>query len=112
MVKYNIAFVISQSKAKFPYAEAVTSKNIYIRFHGPKDVYASAYTDKMLKDFAKKFKARIKEDIIYGCFSTMMCMLMLKQCEKTYANDGIKQIVKRETTNVKISIQVETQIAP
>jgi len=61
MAKYNIAFVISQSKAKFPYAEAVTSKNIYIRFHGPKDVYASAYTDKMLKDFAKKFKARIKE---------------------------------------------------
>jgi len=61
MAKYDIAFVISQSGVKFPYAETVTSKNIYIRFHGPKELYASSYTDEMLKDFAKKFKAWIKE---------------------------------------------------
>jgi uncharacterized protein YecE (DUF72 family) len=76
MAKYDIAFVISQSKAKFPYAEAMTSKNIYIGFHGPKELYASAYTNKMLKDFAKKFKHGAKKDIIYRCFSTIMCMLM------------------------------------
>jgi uncharacterized protein YecE (DUF72 family) len=72
MAKYDIAFVVSQSRVKFHYAETVTSKNIYIRFHGPKELYASAYTDKMLKDFAKKFKSWIKEDIISGCSSIMM----------------------------------------
>jgi len=61
MAKYDIAFVISQSGVKFPYAETVTAKNIYIRFHGPKELYASAYTDEMLEDFAKKFKAWIAE---------------------------------------------------
>jgi uncharacterized protein YecE (DUF72 family) len=76
MAKYDIAFVVSQSGVKFPYAETVTSKNIYIRFHGPKELYASSYKDKMLKGFAKKFKSWIKEGIIYGCSSTMMCMLM------------------------------------
>lgn len=51
---YNIAFVISQSGVNFPYAELVTSKNIYIRFHGPEALYASSYTDEMLFDFAER----------------------------------------------------------
>lgn len=61
MAKYDIAFVISQSGVGFPYSEMVTSKNIYVRFHGPEKLYASSYTDKMLKGFAKKFKAWMKE---------------------------------------------------
>jgi uncharacterized protein YecE (DUF72 family) len=56
MSKYDMAFVISQSGERFPYAETVTAKNIYVRFHGPKELYASSYSDKMLKDFAKKFQ--------------------------------------------------------
>ncbi len=51
---YNIAFVISQSGVNFPYAEFITSKNIYIRFHGPAALYASSYTDEMLFDFAER----------------------------------------------------------
>jgi uncharacterized protein YecE (DUF72 family) len=35
MTKYGVAFVISHSGNHFPYAEVVTSKNIYFRFHGP-----------------------------------------------------------------------------
>src|SRR5687768_16229548 len=43
MAKYNIGLVISQSDGVFPYSEMVTAKNIYIRFHGPKELYASGY---------------------------------------------------------------------
>lgn len=56
MTKYDIGLVISQSGERFPYSEMITAKNIYIRFHGPQALYASSYTDEMLKEFAKKFK--------------------------------------------------------
>lgn len=56
MTKYEIGLVISQSGERFPYSEMITAKNIYIRFHGPQQLYASSYSGAMLKDFAKKFK--------------------------------------------------------
>ena len=56
MAKYNIGLVISQSGEQFPYSEMITAKNIYIRFHGPKELYASSYSDKMLDEFASKFR--------------------------------------------------------
>jgi uncharacterized protein YecE (DUF72 family) len=56
MAGYNIGFVISQSNEIFPYAEAITAKNIYVRFHGPNELYASPYTDEMLMKFARKFE--------------------------------------------------------
>ena len=62
MTKYQIGFVISQSEDKFPYSEMITAKNIYIRFHGPGQLYASSYPEGMLKEFAKKFKKWVKED--------------------------------------------------
>ncbi|MCD6063403.1 MAG: hypothetical protein K0R82_1314 [Flavipsychrobacter sp.] len=61
MAQYNVAFVISQSGVGFPYSEMVTAKNIYVRFHGPKELYASLYSDAMLRKFAKKFKVWLKE---------------------------------------------------
>jgi uncharacterized protein YecE (DUF72 family) len=61
MAKYDISFVISQSGDHFPYAEVVTSKNIYVRFHGPGQLYASAYTTGMLEYFAQKFKGWVEE---------------------------------------------------
>jgi len=56
MAKYNIGLVISQSGGIFPYSEMVTAKNVYLRFHGPEALYASAYSDEMLLYFAKKMK--------------------------------------------------------
>lgn len=53
--KYNIAMVISQSGDRFPYKELVTANHIYVRFHGPRDLYASGYSDKELKYFASLF---------------------------------------------------------
>jgi uncharacterized protein YecE (DUF72 family) len=59
--KYNIAFVISQSKDRFPYAEHVTAKHVYLRFHGPEQLYASRYTDDQLKYYAGLFLKWKKE---------------------------------------------------
>jgi uncharacterized protein YecE (DUF72 family) len=61
MTKYYIGLVISQSGNEFPYTEMVTAKNIYIRFHGPADLYASSYSDEMLYSFARKFRKWAKE---------------------------------------------------
>ena len=56
MTKYDIGLVISQSGQHFPYSEMITAKNIYVRFHGPHQLYGSSYPQKMLNDFASKFK--------------------------------------------------------
>jgi uncharacterized protein YecE (DUF72 family) len=61
MAKHNIGLVISQSGKVFPYSEMVTAKNIYVRFHGPKELYASEYTTRMLRSYAKKFAGWIEE---------------------------------------------------
>jgi uncharacterized protein YecE (DUF72 family) len=53
--KYNIAWVISQSGVGFPYLEQITAHHVYVRFHGPGKLYASAYTEEMLRDYAIKF---------------------------------------------------------
>lgn len=58
--KYDIAFVISQS-AEFPYAEVVTSNNVYMRFHGPDRLYGSLYSNAALRKYANKLIAWKKE---------------------------------------------------
>lgn len=55
LTKFEIAFVISQSGAYFPYAEMVTAKNIYVRFHGPAALYASSYSEEQLHYYAARF---------------------------------------------------------
>ena len=68
MTKYDIGLVISQSGEQFPYSEMVTAKNIYVRFHGPHHLYASSYSNEMLKDFAKKFRKWEKEGHVIWAF--------------------------------------------
>lgn len=70
MAGHNIGFVVSQSGVGFPYSEMVTANNIYVRFHGPGELYASSYSDKMLDDFAKKFSKWKKEGhVVWGFFN-------------------------------------------
>lgn len=70
MSMYNIGFVIAHSGVGFPYREVFTSDIIYVRFHGPGELYASAYDDKMLKSYATKFKKWMKEGYtIYAFFN-------------------------------------------
>lgn len=61
MTKYGIGLVISESGDMFPYSEMITAKNIYVRFHGPAELYASSYSDKALESFAEKFKKWVKD---------------------------------------------------
>lgn len=68
MTKHDIGLVISQSGERFPYSEMITAKNIYIRFHGPNQLYASSYSDSMLKKFAKKFRKWEKEGHVIWAF--------------------------------------------
>jgi uncharacterized protein YecE (DUF72 family) len=56
MMKYNIAFVISQSGHGFPYGEHITAKDIYFRFHGPKELFASLYPTPIIKQYARLFE--------------------------------------------------------
>lgn len=61
MEKYSIGLVIAHSGKLFPYKEAVTAKHIYLRFHGPGKLYASSYTKKSLRAYAKKCSHWLKE---------------------------------------------------
>lgn len=58
--RYHIAWVISQSGVGFPYAEHITSGNIYFRFHGPEGLYNSYYSKEQLAYYALKFKNWLK----------------------------------------------------
>ena len=57
ITEYNIALVIAQSGVNFPYKELITTKDVYIRFHGPKQLYASSYSAAMMKEYAGKMAA-------------------------------------------------------
>jgi uncharacterized protein YecE (DUF72 family) len=52
--RHRIAFVIAHSGGRFPYHEAVTTDFVYLRFHGPGELYASNYPDEMLREYAEK----------------------------------------------------------
>jgi len=56
MTRYGIGLVVAQSGGVFPYSEAITGSNVYLRFHGPADLYASAYPDDMLDAYAQKMR--------------------------------------------------------
>jgi uncharacterized protein YecE (DUF72 family) len=56
MKDYGIGLVASQSGALFPYSEQVTSGTAYLRFHGRRQLYASAYNDEQLAGIAGKIR--------------------------------------------------------
>jgi uncharacterized protein YecE (DUF72 family) len=68
LTKYKIAFVIAHSGHEFPYAEFVTAKHIYIRFHGPDQLFSSLYTKELLQKFARLMRKWRKENHIVWAF--------------------------------------------
>lgn len=54
---YEIAFCQADSGGRYPTAEVVTAPFVYLRFHGPGALYASAYTDGQLRAVAEKIRA-------------------------------------------------------
>lgn len=66
--KYKITFVIADSGGRWPSGEFVTARHIYVRFHGPDGSYAQSYTDKALKEYARKILAWQDEGRTVWCF--------------------------------------------
>lgn len=54
--QYKIAWVIALSGRRWPFAEAITAKHIYVRFHGPDGKYDKLYPEKTMDTYAGKFK--------------------------------------------------------
>jgi uncharacterized protein YecE (DUF72 family) len=67
MQDFGITLVIAQS-SKFPYFEALTAPNIYIRFHGPESLYGSSYSDEALKEYSEKMIAWKNENYTVWAF--------------------------------------------
>ena len=61
----NMAWCISESAGRYPYAETVTAEFIYLRLHGRDKLYASSYTDGQLKEIAEKIGKWGKETFVY-----------------------------------------------
>ncbi|HEY9260957.1 DUF72 domain-containing protein [Chitinophaga sp.] len=55
--QYKIAWVIAESGNRWPYAETITAKHIYLRFHGPNGKYNALYSDKTMQHYAEKIKS-------------------------------------------------------
>jgi uncharacterized protein YecE (DUF72 family) len=53
--QYKISLVIAHSQ-ELPYLETITARDIYIRFHGPKGLYSSPYSNSFLADYVEKFR--------------------------------------------------------
>lgn len=61
MEEYGVGLVIAHSGKRFPYKEAVTAPHIYLRFHGPGNLYASNYATVSLRAYARKCQRWLKE---------------------------------------------------
>ena len=55
--RHGSGFVIADTAGKFPYAEEVTADFAYARLHGSTELYASGYTDRELRDWARKVRS-------------------------------------------------------
>lgn len=66
--RHGVALVIADSGGRFPSAEAVTADFVYLRFHGPGDLYRSNYPDEMLAEYAGKVRAWLAEGLEVWAF--------------------------------------------
>jgi uncharacterized protein YecE (DUF72 family) len=55
--KHNIALCFADSGGKWPYAEDVTADFVYVRLHGPEELYVSGYSDAGLDWWAGRIRA-------------------------------------------------------
>ncbi len=66
--KYKVCFVWSDS-AVYPKFQKVTTDFLYFRFHGPRELFASSYSLKELKEVALKIKKDFKNLDCYIYFN-------------------------------------------
>jgi uncharacterized protein YecE (DUF72 family) len=65
---HNAGFVINDS-SRFPAVEVITGGVCYIRFHGPKQLYASSYTEEAMQLWATKIRAWREHYDVYVYFN-------------------------------------------
>ncbi len=53
--KYNAGWVIANS-SRYPEIEKITADFVYLRMHGPEELFASEYSETQLKNLAEKIK--------------------------------------------------------
>jgi uncharacterized protein YecE (DUF72 family) len=53
---HRCALVIADTGGKFPFSDVITTDFVYIRLHGPRQIYASEYTDSDLKWWASQIE--------------------------------------------------------
>jgi uncharacterized protein YecE (DUF72 family) len=58
---HGVALVIAHSGGQFPYGEHVTAPFVYLRFHGPGELYASGYDEATLAEYADKISNWLDE---------------------------------------------------
>jgi uncharacterized protein YecE (DUF72 family) len=63
--EHGIAFCISDTAGRFPFAEAITADFIYIRLHGSQVLYGSEYTEGELVTWAEKIRNWKRETFVY-----------------------------------------------
>ena len=54
--KHQMAVVISDAAAKWPYAEDLTADFVYCRLHGSEKLYSSGYDDRAIKKWANRIR--------------------------------------------------------
>jgi uncharacterized protein YecE (DUF72 family) len=55
--KHGIALVVADTAGKWPLIREVTSDLIYVRLHGDKELYASGYSDAVLREWDQRIRA-------------------------------------------------------
>lgn len=66
--KHDAGFVINDS-SRFPMIEIITGDFVYMRFHGPKQLYASLYTIEALQLWTEKIQGWLKQYDVYIYFN-------------------------------------------
>ncbi|SHG15137.1 Uncharacterized conserved protein YecE, DUF72 family [Desulfacinum infernum DSM 9756] len=60
-----IAFCLSDTAGRYPYAEVLTASFVYIRLHGSRKLYASSYSEEELQRWAEKILTWQKPAYVY-----------------------------------------------
>ena len=66
--EHKTGFVINDL-SRFPATEQVTGNVVYVRFHGPAQLYASPYSTKALTEWAKKIQDWLTQYDVYAYFN-------------------------------------------
>lgn len=64
----NVALVRAESGGRWPETDAVTADFAYLRFHGPKELYASGYTPQKLGQVAGRVAAHLQSGMDVHAF--------------------------------------------